>query len=238
MRSGSASGRLARGHPRQGDVDLATAQAVEHESDVIEIFVERVEQLRACRRALPSSRRDSMRCASWPRRIAPAMRALPLNVCSVRRSARRRSRRRSGVRRHARSCSPACGNSSAASSRKIGSTCGSTSSRMPASGSSLRVRQLDFDRLGTRRRRMMRGLTASARHRLDRRNGRASAARRPQRAALRLSLGCSDRTSAPMIASSSATRFGAASARTSSSSRCVAFASRDVARAMNGRGAP
>ena len=38
--------------------------------------------------ASPVDSRDSIRCASSPRRIAPAIRALPLNVCSVRRSCR------------------------------------------------------------------------------------------------------------------------------------------------------
>ncbi len=85
-----------------------------------------------------------MRCASCPRRIAPAMRALPLNVCSVRRSCAAAACRRR-ARRQARSSSPACGNSSAASSRKIGSTCGSTSSRMSASGSSSIERQHDSE---------------------------------------------------------------------------------------------
>ncbi len=82
----------------------------------------------------PCISRDSMRCVSSPRRIAPAMRALPLNVWSVRRRCCAVVRSR-GLRRQPRTCSPACGNSSDASSRKIASTCSSTSSRMPASGS-------------------------------------------------------------------------------------------------------
>ena len=67
-------------------------------------------------------------------RIAPAMRALPLNVCNVRRR-RATAPLSSGARRHARSSSLACGKSSAASSRKIGRTCASTSSRISARGS-------------------------------------------------------------------------------------------------------
>ncbi len=72
---------------------------------------------------------DSMRCVSSPRRIAPAMRALPLNVCSVRRNSAT-GLPSCGLRRHARNSSPARGNSSAASSRKMGNTCVSTSSRI------------------------------------------------------------------------------------------------------------
>ena len=85
--------------------------------------------------ASPSTSRDSIRCVSSPRRIAPAIRALPLNVCSVRRSLLRVLVGCRDWRRHARSSSPACGKSSVASSRKIGSTCASTSSRTPCSGS-------------------------------------------------------------------------------------------------------
>ena len=77
--------------------------------------------------ASPASRRLSISCVSSPKRIAPAIRALPLNVCKLRRSACAASTL-AGLCRHARSCSPACGKSSAASSRKIGSTCSSTSS--------------------------------------------------------------------------------------------------------------
>ena len=77
--------------------------------------------------ASPASRRLSISCVSSPKRIAPAIRALPLSVCKLRRSACAASTL-AGLCRHARSCSPACGKSSAASSRKIGSTCSSTSS--------------------------------------------------------------------------------------------------------------
>ncbi len=82
----------------------------------------------------PATRRDSIRCVSSPRRIAPAIRALPLNVCSVRRSLLACSSL-PGWRRHARSSSPACGKSSVASSRKIGRTSRSTSSCTPTRGS-------------------------------------------------------------------------------------------------------
>ena len=82
--------------------------------------------------ASPEDSRFSIKCASSPSLIAPAMRALPLNVCSVRCSAWEASLS-VGLRRQARSCSPVCGNNSAASSRKIGSTCRSTSSWMLAS---------------------------------------------------------------------------------------------------------
>ena len=55
-----------------------------------------------------TTRRDSIRCASSPRRIAPAIRALPFNVCSVRRNCRAPDES-AGARRHPRTCSPACG---------------------------------------------------------------------------------------------------------------------------------
>ena len=58
--------------------------------------------------ASSTSRRDSIRCTSSPRRMAPAIRALPLNVWSVRRSWRARASS-PGARRHARTRSPACG---------------------------------------------------------------------------------------------------------------------------------
>ncbi len=86
--------------------------------------------------ASPSGRRLSIRCVSSPSRIAPAMRALPLKVWSVRLRACTGAVS-AGFLRHARSCSPACGKSSAASSRKIGRTCLSTSSLMSCRDSSL-----------------------------------------------------------------------------------------------------
>ena len=94
---------------------------------------DRCRALRTARRsARPARRRStaatSIRCASSPRRIAPAIRALPLSVCSVRRSCAALVVS-SGARRQALTCSPACGKSSSASSRKIDRIVSSRSSR-------------------------------------------------------------------------------------------------------------
>ena len=74
--------------PRQPRVGLADAQAVEHERDAVERRFRAPRSARASPEAHVASRPgvDSMRCVSSPSRIAPAMRALPLNVCSVRRN--------------------------------------------------------------------------------------------------------------------------------------------------------
>ncbi|MDT4844884.1 hypothetical protein FQZ97_788530 [compost metagenome] len=74
-----------------------------------------------------SSISDSMRCARSPRRMAPASRALPLSVCSVR-STEARGAASSGWCDHWRSASPSWGISSAASSSKIGNRSTSTAS--------------------------------------------------------------------------------------------------------------
>ena len=76
-----------------------------------------------------SSTRDSIWCVSSPSAMAPAMRALPLSVCSTRRSdcAGPDS---FGFSRQPRSPAPISGTSSFASSRKIGSSSGSISSSM------------------------------------------------------------------------------------------------------------
>ena len=132
--------RLGARAPTHGSATLVSPsrKRVEHERDAVEVR-RRARRTAAASAATARRRRtsrDSIRCVSSPRRIAPAMRALPLNVCSVRRSCARPRLPSCGLRRQARTSSPACGKSSAASSRKIGSTCASTSSRMSASGSS------------------------------------------------------------------------------------------------------
>ena len=69
------------------DVGLALAQRVEHERDAVEVVSSASNSVGRGRDGrIAGDRRDSIRCASSPRRIAPAMRALPLNVCSVRRN--------------------------------------------------------------------------------------------------------------------------------------------------------
>ena len=84
----------------------------------------------------PSISRDSIRCVSSPRRIAPAIRALPLNVCSVRRSC-------CATCVVARAAAPAAHLLARLRDRarplprgRSASTCSSTSSRMSRSGSS------------------------------------------------------------------------------------------------------
>ncbi len=71
----------------------------------------------------------SMRWVSSPRRIAPAMRALPFSVCSARLSASA-MRWSCGCAFQSRRSLPICGTSSSASSRNTGSRCASMSSRM------------------------------------------------------------------------------------------------------------
>ena len=67
--------------------------------------------------------------ANSPRRMTPAMRALPFNVCSCRPSSVAGALS-VGAPRHMRSVSPTSGINSSASSRKMGSNCSSMSSDM------------------------------------------------------------------------------------------------------------
>ena len=81
------------------------------------------------------STRDSMLCVTWPIAMAPAIRALPLSVCSVRCNPCELPVSK-GAASQDRNCWPSKGTSSAASSRKIGSNCGSISSSMRSSNRS------------------------------------------------------------------------------------------------------
>ena len=79
---------------------------------------------------------DSSRCASSPRRMAPAKRELPLSVCKVR-SASWRALLLSGRAAHWRSAPPRRGNNSMASSSKMGNRSGSITSTASMSSSML-----------------------------------------------------------------------------------------------------
>ncbi len=109
-----------------------------------------------------------MRCASWPRRIAPAMRALPLNVCSVRRSA--------SDRRAVAGCATPRAEVLAGLREQLRGLVEEDRQHLRVDVVAnagerivLAVRQLDFDSRSTRRRC---GHDGESGRRLDRRNGR------------------------------------------------------------------
>ena len=115
--------------PGQVGVDFALVQAIEHEGDVVEIVVQRIEQRgrrSAERFALGQAAFHQVRELAQSHRTGHARAALERVQRALESVAPGRTS--AGFLRQARSCSPACGKSSAASSRKIGSTCLSTSS--------------------------------------------------------------------------------------------------------------